>query len=121
MNRRSLIKNLGVTLGAAFIAPDMMAQIDEHTYSYTVPENPNHRPMAKAITAITLGAGNRGNVYGGYAAAFPDQLDIIGVAEPNVYRNEKYSKTHQIKTENRFNTWEDVFKQPKFADAVIIS
>lgn len=121
MNRRSLLKNLGVTLGAAVLAPDAIAKITDDTYSYVIPENPNHRPMAKAVTAITLGAGNRGNVYGGFAAKFPDQLDIIGVAEPIDYRNDKYARVHDIKSENRFNTWEDVFKRPKFADAVIIS
>ncbi|AKQ47740.1 oxidoreductase [Rufibacter radiotolerans] len=77
--------------------------------------------MAKPVTAITIGAGNRGNVYGNYAAKFPDHLDIIGVAEPIPLRNDRYAKKHNIAPENRFNTWEDVFKRPKFADAVIIS
>lgn len=121
MNRRSLLKNLGVTLGAAVLAPETIAKISDDTFSYVISPNPNHRPMAKAVTAITCGAGNRGNVYGGFAAAYPDQLDIIGVAEPIPYRNDKYAKTHKIANENRFNTWEDVFKRPKFADAIIIS
>src|SRR5690606_14985048 len=30
-------------------------------------------------------------------------------------------KTHQVVRENRFDTWEDVFKRPKFADVIIIS
>ncbi|TKC10714.1 Gfo/Idh/MocA family oxidoreductase [Pedobacter polaris] len=121
MNRRSLIKNLGVTLGAAFIAPETIAKISDDTFSYEIIPNPNHKPMAKAVTAITLGAGNRGNVYGGFAAAFPDHLDIIGVAEPVQFRNDKYAKTHKIADENRFKTWEDVFARPKFADAIIIT
>ncbi|HNF78500.1 MAG TPA: Gfo/Idh/MocA family oxidoreductase, partial [Cyclobacteriaceae bacterium] len=73
------------------------------------------------VTAIVCGAGNRGNVYGGYSLAYPDNLDIIGVAEPIAIRNERYAKKHAIKDENRFVTWEDVFKRPKFADAIIIS
>lgn len=37
----------------------------------------------KPITAIILGAGQRGaNVYGGYALDFPNELKIVGVAEP---------------------------------------
>ena len=31
-----------------------------------LPDNPLHRKPAKAVTAITLGAGSRGNVYGNY-------------------------------------------------------
>ena len=121
MNRRNLIKNLGVTLGATILAKDSMAEIGKDILSYKIPPNPLHKPLAKPVTAITMGAGNRGNVYGGFAAMYPDQLDIIGVAEPIPFRNDKYSKIHKIEANNRFKTWEDVFKRPKFADAVIIS
>jgi predicted dehydrogenase len=78
-------------------------------------------PPAKPITAITLGAGNRGNVYGNYATAYPHHIDIVGVAEPVVLRNQRYAQQHNIPEKNRFKTWEEVFKQPKFADVVIIS
>jgi len=77
--------------------------------------------IKKPITAITSGAGNRGNVYGNYGVKFPNELNIIGVAEPITIRNERFSKKHNISEENRFTTWEHVFDRPKFADAVIIS
>ena len=79
------------------------------------------KDIKKAVTAIVIGAGSRGNVYGNYAAKFPNELDIVGVAEPNKIRNERHTKKHDIDDKNRFDTWEDVFKVPKFADAVIIA
>lgn len=121
MNRRNLIKTLTLSLGGAIISTETLGKIADNTFLYELPPNPKHKPIAKTVTAITLGAGNRGNVYGGYAKKFPNDLKIIGVAEPNGFRNDKYAKTHNIVAENRFNTWEDVFKRPKFADAVIIS
>jgi len=121
MNRRNLIKTLTLSLGGAVISTETLGKIADNTFLYKLPNNPRHKPMARTVTAVTLGAGNRGNVYGGYAGKFPNDLKIIGVAEPNTFRNDKYSKTHNIINENRFNTWEDVFKRPKFADAVIIS
>ncbi|MGV3538839.1 MAG: Gfo/Idh/MocA family protein [Rufibacter sp.] len=121
MNRRKLLKSLGLSIGAAVISTEALAKLGENKYPYSIPPNPAHRPLKKAITAITIGAGSRGTVYGNYAAKFPEEIDIIGVAEPNQFRNDKYAKQHNIKDENRFNTWEDVFKRPKFADAVIIS
>ncbi|MDF3078391.1 MAG: Gfo/Idh/MocA family oxidoreductase [Sphingobacteriaceae bacterium] len=121
MNRRNLIKSLGISLGATIISTEALGRIAKDTYSYAIPKNPLHKPFEKAVTAITCGAGNRGNVYGGFATKFPGELDIIGVAEPIPFRNERYAKTHNIEQNNRFNTWEDVFKRPKFADAVIIS
>lgn len=121
MNRRSLIKTLTLSLGGTIISTETLGKIAEDTFLYELPANPRHKPMVKTVTAITLGAGNRGNVYGGYAVKFPNDLKIVGVAEPNTFRNDRYAKTHNIVAENRFNTWEDVFKRPKFADAVIIS
>lgn len=79
------------------------------------------KPVERKITAITLGAGARGNTYGNYAIDFPDQIQIIGVAEPIPIRNERYATKHKIKEENRFVTWEHVFQKPKFAHAIIIT
>lgn len=78
-------------------------------------------PPAKPVTAITLGAGNRGSVYGNYALEYPHHLTIAGVAEPVAVRNQRYARQHNIAEKNRFETWEDVFRRPKFADVIIIS
>jgi predicted dehydrogenase len=79
------------------------------------------RPVNQPLTAIVIGAGNRGNVYAGYALKFPQEIKIVGVAEPVGHKNERFAKAHNISDENRFSTWEDVFNRPKFADAVIIT
>ena len=75
----------------------------------------------RPVTAIVIGAGNRGNVYAGYALKYPGELKIVGVAEPVAHKNERFARIHQIPSENRFNSWEEVFTRPKFADAVIIT
>jgi hypothetical protein len=121
MNRRNLIKTLTLSLGGAIISTETLGKIADNTFLYKLPANPRHQPLRKTVTAVTLGAGNRGTVYGNYAMKFPSDLKIVGVAEPNTFRNDKYAKTHNISQDNRFNTWEDVFKRPKFADAIIIS
>lgn len=121
MNRRNLLKTLSLSLGATVISTDILAKVAENTYSYKIPQNPLHKPMAKPITAITLGAGGRGMVYGNFAAAHPDHIKIIGVAEPVPFRNDRYARIHNIPKSNRFDTWEEVFKKPKMADAIIIS
>ncbi len=117
-NRRSAIKALGLTLGSAAL-PFSGWATDENKQRILLPNK--KLQLSKPVTAITCGAGNRGNVYGGYSLQYPDQLDIVGVAEPIPVRNERYAQKHNIKNENRFNTWEDVFKRPKFADAIIIT
>jgi predicted dehydrogenase len=125
ISRRQALKTLGLTLGAAALGLKGFTQVADNIFEYELNLNevykPISNPLNRPITAITCGAGSRGNVYGGYAVSFPDQIDIIGVAEPVPVRNERYAKKHTIPEENRFNTWEDVFKRPKFADVIIIT
>lgn len=118
-SRREILKLMGLTMGGALI-PHQAWTAQEPVYPLIIPGN-GFSPTSRVITAITLGAGSRGNVYGDYALNFPEQLKIVGVAEPIPIRNERYSRKHNIAKENRFVTWEHVFERPKFADAVIIS
>ena len=118
LSRRDALK--AISFAAASLPLSSWAR-NEKGEKIILPDNPLHKKLKKPVTAITLGAGARGNVYGNYAVQYPDQLDIVGVAEPIALRNERYTKKHNIPEANRFNTWEDVFKKPKFADAIIIS
>jgi predicted dehydrogenase len=120
LSRRDWLKIMGIAAGSSAL-PFSSWAVNEKGEKILLPNNPLHQKLGKPVTAITCGAGSRGNVYGGYALAYPDQLDIVGVAEPIPIRNERYTKKHNIPEGNRFKTWEDVFKRPKFADAIIIS
>ncbi len=118
-SRRDLLKTMGaLSMGAAWSNSLWAGPFREADYVWDYTQLPK---SARKITAITLGAGSRGNVYGDYALKHPDELDIVGVAEPIPLRNDRYAKKHQISDANRFVTWEHVFKRPKFADAVIIT
>ena len=117
-SRRDALKALGFS--AAALPLSSWAR-NEKGERIILPDNPLHRPVKKPVTAITCGAGSRGNVYGNYAVQYADQLDIVGVAEPIPIRKQRYSSKHNIPESNQFNTWEDVFKRPKFADAIIIT
>ena len=120
LTRREALKILGMAAGATLLPLSSWAK-DEWGNPIILPDNPNHRKPDRPVTAITCGAGNRGNVYGNYAIEYPGQLKIVGVAEPIPIRNERYSKKHGIPDSNRFVTWEHVFQRPKFADAIIVT
>lgn len=92
---------------------------DDKTTHILLPER--FETIEKPITAIVIGAGRRGYVYGQFASQYAQQFDIIGVAEPNPIRNQRYAATHKIVPENCFHAWEDIFTRPRFADAVIIA
>src|ERR1051325_4461542 len=94
-SRRDWLRMMSILTGASAVSFSSWAR-NERGEKIILPDNPLHKPLAKPVTAITCGAGNRGNVYGGFSLQYPDQLDIIGVAEPVPFRNERYSKKHNI-------------------------
>lgn len=119
-NRREVLKSLGITAGAGLFSPQILSPDQDHDL-IPLDNSIRHEYYSRPVTAITLGAGARGNVYGNYALAFPGELKIVGVAEPIPFRLSRYAKMHEIAEKYCFTTWEDVFKLPKFADAIIIS
>ncbi|MBI1281601.1 MAG: gfo/Idh/MocA family oxidoreductase [Anaerolineaceae bacterium] len=71
------------------------------------------------ITAVILGAGGRGSVYGGYGLNFPQNMEIVAVAEPRPDRLARFATQHDIAPSHQFASWEDVMKAGKIADVVI--
>ena len=123
IDRRKAIKSLTMGLGGAtLLSTPLSGFANTETNSKTIPSREfGNSGIKNPLTAITLGTGGRGNVYGNYGLQFPKELNIIGVAEPIAIRNKRYAEKHTIVDKNRFDTWEHVFDRPKFADAVIIS
>lgn len=119
-SRRKALKKLSLSALGLTLAQSAMAG-EGKMADHTLTQAPLGNNFDKPVTAITLGAGSRGNVYGNYGVEYPGNLDIVGVAEPIAIRNERYAQKHKIESGNRFKTWEDVFMRPKFADAVIIT
>lgn len=75
----------------------------------------------KQVTAILLGAGQRGaDVYADYALQYPNELKIVAVAEPRRDRREAFAALHRIPAENAAESWEPLLARPKFADCVLV-
>lgn len=75
----------------------------------------------KQITAVILGAGARGNVYANYALQYPDELKIVGVAEPNPERRRAFQMKHKLEDCQCFNGWEELLARGKAADLAVIA
>lgn len=75
-----------------------------------------------AITALVLGAGNRGaNAYGSYGVAHPNELDIVAVAEPDAPRRARISTAHDIAPDLQFESWEAALARPQLAQVAFIT
>jgi predicted dehydrogenase len=120
-NRRKLLKSMGMfALGSMVTNTGISNQrVTKKILSSIL--STNEKP-ARPITVIVIGAGNRGwGAYSSYGLKYPDELKVVGVAEPIPYRRERISKAFNIPPENQFITWEHVFQKPKFADALFIT
>lgn len=75
----------------------------------------------KTVTAVIIGAGDRGrHVYGKYALEHPEELKIVAVAEPDPQRRKEFQELHGIPDENCFVTYQDLFARPRMADSAFI-
>ena len=75
----------------------------------------------KQITALLLGAGQRGaEVYARYALQFPNELKIVGVAEPREERRKALAELHGIPSDNCFADWREGLDRERFADCVFV-
>ncbi|MGN6829549.1 Gfo/Idh/MocA family protein [Paucibacter sp. M5-1] len=83
--------------------------------------DPRHKPLARPVTAVLIGAGHRGSIYADFAAKYPEEMRLVGVADPNSQRMHKLRRLHELPLQHCFSSWEQVFAQPKMADAVIIA
>lgn len=120
-NRRDLLKSLGMAAAAGPLTASMANERPLPNEIEPLFFQKDRKP-GKPITAIVIGAGSRGwGAYSSYGLKFPDELQVVGVAEPIPYRRERMAKAFNIPEEHQFVTWEHVFELPKFADALIVT
>ncbi|XP_039612146.1 uncharacterized protein zgc:154075 isoform X1 [Polypterus senegalus] len=76
--------------------------------------------MATHVDVIIIGAGNRGSIYARFAEECPDQMRVVGVADPNPFARDAFKQRYRIEEQNVFVDWHEAAKREKFAHAAII-
>lgn len=75
----------------------------------------------RQVTAILLGAGNRGaQAYASYALQYPEELKFVGIAEPREERRNEFTKIHKIEEKYSVSSWEELLAFPRLADFILI-
>jgi len=77
--------------------------------------------MMKPITAIVIGAGNRGNAYTIHMAKMPEKFRVVAVADPDPARRENIRSRFGFTEDGCYESWQDIMAQPKLADMAIIA
>lgn len=75
----------------------------------------------KEITAILLGAGDRGTIYARYGIDNPGKMKIVAVAEPIKEYRERIATWHNIPPEMCFDDYRPLLEKGKIADCAIIA
>ena len=75
----------------------------------------------KKLSAILIGAGNRGTTYVEYMKKLPEMFDVVGVAEPIEARRNNIKEMFDIPDENCFEYYNEILSKPIMADFAIIS
>jgi predicted dehydrogenase len=71
------------------------------------------------VTAVIVGNGHRADLYASYALKHPEELRIVGVADPDEFRRESARRKFGFPAENCFASAEEFARRQRFADAVI--
>ncbi|MFT5367010.1 MAG: putative dehydrogenase [Candidatus Latescibacterota bacterium] len=71
------------------------------------------------VTAVIVGAGHRAVTYASYAERHPEELKIVGVADPIARRRQQMAERFGFGAERCYETAEALAAQGKIADAVI--
>ena len=71
------------------------------------------------ISAVLVGLGHRSVGYATYADSHPDELEIVGIAEPDEVRRARYAERFGVPPENCFVDAESLAATPRMADVAI--
>ena len=75
--------------------------------------------MTSPLKAVIVGAGHRALIYASYAKQYPDELQIVGVADPIEGRRELVARLYNLPPERCYSTADALAAQPRFADVAI--
>ncbi|MBQ6118208.1 MAG: Gfo/Idh/MocA family oxidoreductase, partial [Clostridia bacterium] len=75
--------------------------------------------QTQPVTAVIVGGGHRAIIYGDYSLKHPDELKIVGIADPMAERRQMAMARYGFPPENCFASAQELAARPKFADAVI--
>ncbi|CAG7618585.1 Gfo/Idh/MocA family protein [Paenibacillus allorhizosphaerae] len=78
-----------------------------------------NRSSNNPITAIIVGAGHRAVLYASYANSHPEELQIVGVVDPDPIRRKQCAEKFHIGADAVFESIEQLTSRGKIADAVI--
>ena len=76
--------------------------------------------MSKQITAVLVGAGDRGRTYTDIMDEMAGKYKVVAVAEPLARRREYIREKHHLPADRCFTDWKEMFSLGRIADLALI-
>ena len=76
--------------------------------------------MERKVTVAVVGLGARGSVYAECQELYPDEMEIVAIADIIPEKVEKWAKKYNIPKERCFSSAEELLKQDRLADVMFI-
>ena len=77
--------------------------------------------MNRKLTAAFVGLGSRGNTYARAMARMPERVEIVAAADLKPDRVRRFSDTYHVPEQMRFSSAEELLRQPRLADILVIA
>ena len=77
--------------------------------------------MQKPIRMVILGAGDRGRTYAAYAKAFPERVQIVGVADINPKTAQAVAKMYDLPPEAVWGDWSEAVAAKPDCDVMTVT
>ncbi|MBT4500728.1 MAG: Gfo/Idh/MocA family oxidoreductase [Gemmatimonadetes bacterium] len=71
------------------------------------------------LKAVAVGLGHRTEVYSSYSLKHPDELQIVGAADPDPGRLQRFAEKFDVPANACFATSAELAAQPRFADVAL--
>ncbi len=75
----------------------------------------------KPLSAIIIGAGDRGTIYARFMSQMPDKFQVVGVADPQKAHCDRVKEICNLPETACYDSWETILSQPKLADVAVIA
>ena len=73
------------------------------------------------VDTIIVGAGGRGNSYGRFALEHPQEMRVVGLAEPDPVRRDRFVGQHDIAPDMVFRDWQTLLASGEKKAATVIN
>ena len=72
-----------------------------------------------SLKVVIIGAGHRALTYASYAEKHPDEVEVVGMADPNPLRRQQTGDRFGIRESRRYDSAVALASEPRFADGAI--